>query len=339
MSKQHNLNVYITHFVPPKLTFISLIKSFIKPRLNLAYLRSWARLLKHGTRGNQPWKKDVMTRSRKLDQINRMVYLSRLIESLSNLNVKSLTINIFTNSEEAVESISEAGFNANLKFHVFPKYNQMNQLHNSPWIENDTESPWNLVWEHKALLEKDFKKGNNKSLYLYIENDIMFSQKNLQYWLDEIKLISKYSLIPSFLRVEYDRKNKKWIAIDVFSNGKLSVKTLPKISIGSKLFVQLPNSYSGLYLLNQTQLKTHLASKAFSKSASKELTWWDLGARATSGNQFVSVPRGFSSRHVIKLDRNSLLPDEAVLVHHMPNLYTKTLKLGVKAPCLDDIFV
>jgi hypothetical protein len=268
-----------------------------------------------------------------------MVYLSRLIESLSNLNVKSLTINIFTNSEEVVDTISEAGFKVNLKFHIFSKYNKMNQLHNSPWIENDPESPWNLVWEHKALLEKDFKKGNSKSLYLYIENDILFSQKNLQYWLDEIKVTSKYSLIPSFLRVEFDNRNKRWVAIDIFNNRNLEVKSLPKISIGSKLFVQLPNSYSGLYLLSQSQLRTHLASKAFSKTASKELTWWDLGARATSGNQFVGIPKGFSSRHVIMLDRNSLLPDESVLIHHMPNLYTKTLKLGDKALGLNDIFI
>jgi hypothetical protein len=338
MSKQYDLNVYITHFVPPKSTFISLLKSFIKPRLSLAYLRSWARLLKHGTRGNQPWKKDIMTRSRKHDQINRMVYLSRLIESLSNLNVKSLTINIFTNSNEAAKSISEAGFKASIKYHVFPKYNKMNQFHNSPWIENDSESPWNLVWEHKSLLEKDYKKGNSKSLYLYIENDILFTQQNLQYWIDEIKVTSKYSLMPSFLRVEFDVKNEKWVAIDVFNNTKLNVKSLPRLKIRNKLFVQLPNSYSGLYLLNHSQLKIHIASKAFSKTASKDLTWWDLGARATSGNQFVGVPKGFSSRHVIKLDRKTLIPDESVIVHHMPNLYTKTLKLGANTPGLTDIF-
>lgn len=326
MTEKYDLNVYITHFVPPKITAFNLVKSFVSPRLSNEYFRSWARLLKHGTRGNQPWKKDVMTKSRKTDQLNRMIYLSRLLQSLSNIRVRNLTVNIVTNSEEASQQIISLGFKLELNFHIFPNYNKMNHLHNSPWIEEDPTSPWNLVWEHKKLIKEDFLKGNKNSLYLYIENDILFTQQNLEYWLKENELLNESQLSPSFLRVEFDHQNSQWIAIDVFDDSKISIKDCPKVSDRNFYFVQLPNSYSGLYLLNQNQLEIHLKSKAFSKLESRELTWWDLGARATSGNQFLSIPAGFTSRNVIKVEKDTLAPSMECLVHHLPNLYVRTLK-------------
>lgn len=338
MTEKYDLNVYITHFVPPKPTVLNLIKSFIAPRFSFAYLRSWARLLKHGTRGNQPWKKDVMTKSRQTDQLNRTVYLARLLQSLSGIRTKSLTVNIITNSREAEQQISSMGFNVKLNFHVFSKYNEMNQLHNSPWIEDNPNSPWNLVWEHKKLIGEDFHNGNENSLYLYIENDILFAQQHLEYWLKESSLLSKSQLSPSFLRIEFDHKDRNWIAIDFFGDSKVSIEDCPKISDDDFYFVQLPNSYSGLYLLDQSQLEVHLNSKAFSKSESRELTWWDLGARATAGNQFVDVPVGFTSRNVIKVDKNSLIPSRECLIHHLPNLYIKTLKSKKHIP-YGEIFI
>jgi hypothetical protein len=338
MSKQHDLNVYITHFVPPKSSLGNLIYSFFRPRMSISYCRSWVRLLKHGTRGNQPWKKDVMTWSRKQDQINRMVYLSRLLESLGNLNTKSLTVNIFTNSNSAVQAISELGFQVNLKFHVYPQYNKMNQLNNSPWKENDPKSPWNLVWEHKKFLSDDYKKGNKNSLYLYIENDLLFTQKNLEYWLEHKTKLNKFRLIPSFMLIEYSQKLNKWVPINLMAEGGVDTTSCPKIKANKNLYLQLPNPYTGLYLLDQQMLKVHLNSSAFLKSDSKKLTWWDLGARAASGNQFIGVPKGFNSRNVITLDSQTLIPAPGVLIHHMPNLYTKTLGLEAEGLDLDRVF-
>lgn len=338
MTEKYDLNVYVTHFVPPEPTIFNLVKSFIAPRFSFAYLRSWARLVKHGTRGSQPWKKDVMTKSRNTDQVNRLVYLSRLIESLNNLKLNSLKINIFTNSQEASQSILGFGFPENLSFFVFSNYNKMNQLHNSPWTEGDLTSPWNLVWEHKQLIKDDFLEGNQNSLYLYIENDILFTQHNLEYWLKDSKLLNQSQLSPSFLRVEFDNQSKNWIAIDVFGGTSIYIEDCPKISNSEFHFIQLPNSYSGLYLLDQNQLQVHLESKAFSKTDSRELTWWDLGARATSGNQFVDPPNGFTSRNVIKLERESLFPADGVLVHHMPNLYTKTFQRQTQALAIHELF-
>jgi hypothetical protein len=214
----------------------------------------------------------------------------------------------------------------------------MNQLNNSPWKENDPKSPWNLVWEHKKFLSDDYKKGNKNSLYLYIENDLLFTQKNLEYWLEHKTKLNKFRLIPSFMLIEYSQKLNKWVPINLMAEGGVDTTSCPKIKANKNLYLQLPNPYTGLYLLDQQMLKVHLNSSAFLKSDSKKLTWWDLGARAASGNQFIGVPKGFNSRNVITLDSQTLIPAPGVLIHHMPNLYTKTLGLEAEGLDLDRVF-
>lgn len=336
MTEKYDLNVYITHFVPPKPTIFNLIKSFIAPRFSFAYLRSWARLVKHGTRGNQPWKKDVMTKSRKTDQLNRTVYLARLLQSLSDIRTKSLTVNIITNSKEADQQISSMGFNLKLNFHIFSKYNEMNQLHNSPWIEDNPNSPWNLVWEHKDLLRTDFLKGNRNSLYLYIENDMLFTQQNLDYWISNRTKLDDYGLLPSFMRVEYLVDSDSWVAIDQFKHEQIDPNDCPGVTLGKQRFIQLPNTYSALYLMDMQLVREYLDSNAFLRETSRDLIWWDLGARASMGVQFINVPQGFTSRHVIELNNGVI--SKGALVHHLPNLYSRKLQYLEKYPLVENFF-
>jgi hypothetical protein len=336
VTENYDLNVYITHFVPPKPTILSLIKSFFTPRLSSAYLRSWARLLRHGTRGNQPWKKDVMTKIRKTDQNNRLIYFCRLLQSLASIELRNLTVNIVTNSKEASEQILSLGFDIDLNFHVFPQYNKMNQIHNSPWIEGDPTSPWNLVWEHKDLLKKDSLKGNENSLYLYIENDMLFTQKNLDYWISNRRKLDKFKLIPSFMIVEYSMKKDSWVAINQFKHEQIDPNGCSGVEIGEQRFIELPNTYSAMFLMDLKLLKEYMNSKAFDRAASRELIWWDLGARASMGAQFINIPQGFTSRHVVELSKSGV--SKGALVHHLPNLYTRQLQNSEKYFSVESIF-
>ena len=336
MTENYDLNVYITHFVPPKPTLLNLIVSFFAPRISYEYLRSWARLIKHGTRGNQPWKKDIMTRSRKTDQVNRMMYLSRLLQSLSNIKVRSLSINIVTNNEDTKQQITSLGFDLKLNFHVYTKYNKMNQLHNSPWTEDNPTSPWNLVWEHKDLLRNDSLRGNSNSLYLYIENDLLFTQKNLEYWVLNRSRLDVFKLIPSFVRMEYSLKINSYVAIDQFNHKQTNPNDYPGVDVGELRFVQLPNTYCAMYLMDMKLVQEYLNSSAFHRKASRDLIWWDLGARASMGVQFLNVPDGFTSRHVIELSNGQI--SKGALVHHLPNLYTRKLQHLENYSPIDKLF-
>jgi len=328
-SNQFDLNVYITHFTPPQSKKINWIKYFITSRANVSYLRSWARLLKHGTRGNQPWKKDIMTSVRAKDYKNRYKYLCEVLDELNKLNVKKLNISIFSNSDEVKTELAKLGQLNNIRFYFYEKYCKMNIIHNSPWIYNNLESTWLLTWEHKKIMLDDIKIAGQNSLFLYIENDMKFSQKNLDYWLDAREKLKETKLVPSFIRVEYSDIRRDWLAIDHFGGSSSQFSDLPKFETSEDIFIQLPNPYCAAFLLDLTLAIEYSNSKAFTEKDSREISGWDIGARAAMGLQFVDIPENFTSRHVIPIEKAGeycKIFDSAVL-HHLPNLYCQVTQI------------
>jgi hypothetical protein len=328
-SNQFDLNVYITHFTPPQSKKINWIKYFITSRANVSYLRSWARLIKHGTRGNQPWKKDIMTSVRAKDYKNRYKYLSEVLDELNKLNVKKLNINIFSNSTEVKIELAKLGRLKNLQFYFYEKYTKMNMIHNSPWITNNLESPWLLTWEHKKIMLNDIKIAGQNSLFLYIENDMKFTQKNLDYWIDAREKLKETKLVPSFIRVEYSYIRPGWLAIDHFGGSSSKFSDLPKFESQQNIFIQLPNPYCAAFLLDLTLATEYLNSKAFTEKDSREISGWDIGARAAMGLQFVDIPQNFTSRHVVPIEKTGDYCEifESAVLHHLPNLYCQVSQL------------
>lgn len=322
-SKNYDLNVYITYFTPPKKKNKDWIKYFISSRANVNYLRSWARLFKHGTRGNQPWKKDAMTDVRSRDYKNRYIYLSEVLNELNRIDVNTIVINIFTNSIEVEAELIKLNMTKNVKVYLYEKYSKMNSLHNSPWILNDLESPWLLTWEHKQILLEDIENGNENSLFLYIENDVKFTQSNLDYWLQSRKLLDNTKLIPSYVRVEFSDRQNCLVAIDYLSGRASRISELPQFKIYEKIYVQLNNTYCGTNLMDLKIAKEYANSKVFSEVESRDLIWWDIGARASMGVQFLEVPHNFTSRHVVPVEEDDGHYKVLVsaILHHLPNLY------------------
>jgi hypothetical protein len=338
-SETFNLNVYITHFTPPKTTFLNKVKDFILPRCNTAYLRSWARLLKHRTRGHQPWKKDVMTQVRANDYPNRYKYLSKVLDELASLKVNQLVINIFSNSNEVELELAKIGNYSKVKFHYFTKYNKMNVFNNSPWVYDDERSPWLLTWEHRKILRENVISADRNSLFLYIENDVKFTQRNLDYWIRSRNELLKTRLIPSFTIIEKISDTSEEISVSQFGGKPSSFKNMPKLEVADEVYIQLDNPYCACYLLDKELATEFVNSKAFDEKASRELTWWDIGARAAMGLGFVNPPNGFKSRHVVPVKKAGSyykIQDDAKL-HHLPNLYCQVDEIEKKFLPVDQI--
>jgi hypothetical protein len=217
----------------------------------------------------------------------------------------------------------------------------MNIIHNSPWVYNDLESPWLLTWEHKKIMLTEIKKGDKNSLFLYIENDMKFTQENLNYWLEHRKNLKESKLIPSFVRVEHSSKQNSWLAIDHFGGKPSKNNELPKFESKGKTFVQLANPYCACYLMDLELAEEYANSRAFTEKESRELTWWDIGARAAMGVQFVDVPKNFTSRHVVPIDKAGdycKISNSAVL-HHLPNLYCQVEAIEKNFLSIDKIIL
>lgn len=330
-SRNYILNVYINHYVPPKFSYLNWLKHFVILRCNKDYLRSFARLIKHGTRGNQPWKKDLLTRPRSKDFKNRNAYLLTVIDELNSLNVKKIQINVISNTFEAENDLTSLRILKNVKFHVFPNYKEFNPIRNSPWILEKANSPWFMAWEHKNILAKDVKNvSSDKVLFLYIDNDIRFTQQSLDYWLEHRQTLMEKNLIPGFTLVEFSMPRQCWVSLSTFQGKPFAIEDLPRVTIKSNTYVNLPNPYSACYLLDLDLAEEYINSEAFIESKSRNLTWWDIGARAAMGLTFVNIPKNFSSRLVVpirQLNKDYLILEDAKL-HHMPNIYSRTREIG-----------
>jgi hypothetical protein len=261
-----------------------------------------------------------MTSIRREEQVLRGEHIDKVISEILSLNVKSISIHIHTNSTTETDRLSKKFGNKTLVFHVFPKYSRMNVIHNSPWIEKDSKSPWMLTWRHRSTLKELVEKSKGNNLYLYIENDMLFTQKNLDYWLDSLPLLQKSGFIPSFLRVEYSASRNSWFPMDNLVSERIPIEGYLADS-KNKYFAQLPNTYAGCYLLNDKQAEEFINSDSFDLEKSKARTWWDIGARATIGLQFEKVPEGAKSRYLLPVEGNGISRES--WVHHLPNLYIR----------------
>ena len=337
----YKLNVYITHFVPPKSNMFTKVKQFITSRCNTSYIRSWARLLKYRTRGHQPWKKDAMTQVRANDYPNRYKYLSKVLDELADLKVNQLVVNIFSNSNEVELELAKFGNYSKVKFHYFTKYNKMNVFNNSPWVYDDERSPWLLTWEHRKTLREDLILADGNSLFLYIENDVKFNQANLDYFVRSRNELLKNGLIPSFTLIEKISDTSEEISVSQFGGRPSRFKDMPKLEVVDEIYVQLDNPYCACYLLDKELATEFVNSKAFDEKTSRELTWWDIGARAAMGLGFVNPPTGFKSRHVVpvkKADNYYQIKEEAKL-HHLPNIYSQVVASGNNYLVVDKIII
>jgi hypothetical protein len=332
---EYKLNVIITNFVPPPISWKKLFYDYVAQRLTFEYFLSWARLLKHGTRGNQTWKLDVMTIPRRKRDKFREDYLAQVIKNFESLDFKALNIHVFSNKDFPYNPIRKS---TSLSVYVYDCYKEMNQLNNSPWLEDDVASPWNLLWEHKEIL-KNFAgdRSEEKTLYLVSENDIFLSRENFEYWILNREITKRSGFIPSFVLVEYSQSSKAWLCPSIHNKKEVDLSKWSRVKIQGSEYLQVPSLYAGFFILDRRLLEEYVLSDAIDPVKSKSLTWWDKGARSAMGLQFVNIPSGFPDRYLIKVtdDRQDL--EVGALAHHLPNLYVSVPEVSVNFPSISEL--
>ena len=334
--KDYELQVFITHFIPPRISKTQHLTDFIRPRLTLEYLRSWARLIKHGTRGHQPWKRDIMTKPRAKRAEFREEYLAQVISGLEQIDLKKLVIHIFSNQDF---SYSPLNTKTQVRMHKFENYNSMSSLNNSPWVVKDKKNPWLLAWENRPLLRSFAESGSTDAkqiLYLIMENDTRITKENLQYWLEYREKLKPLSLIPSFLLVEFTRVSRKWVLTSLHDKKKIKIEDWKRFKFRDLSCLCIPGLFCNVFILDQELLTEYVSSSAIDFEKSRELTWWDSGARAAMGLQFINIPTGFTDRHVFGFNRDGMGFHSGAMVHHLPNLYASVAELAANFPDIEE---
>lgn len=182
---------------------------------------------------------------------------------------------------------------------------------------NNNPEPNLLPWFCFDILKQ---KYNNKSFshYLFLEDDILISSKNINYWLCSREILKRYKLIPAFLRCEF-YKNQIF-SVDNISS--ININKVPKIISNSKKngFLNLKYPYHAACLMDNDLMKEYTTSNlinidyGFHHRIMKKL--YPIKELANIIIGYINVPTGFFNRYCLPfLDRNKI-PSYSIIRHY-----------------------
>lgn len=114
------------------------------------------------------------------------------------------------------------------------------------------DDPYKLTWNCRKLM---FSQRNKYEIFIFGEDDIIFSKKNFNYWLKYKDLCIRNCFNLGFLRTEIKKKSKLLHSTDQVSRIKYYVD-LCKIR-----FAKLENSYCALWIYDQEEFKKFIKTK------------------------------------------------------------------------------
>jgi hypothetical protein len=176
--------------------------------------------------------------------------------------------------------------------------------------------PYLLPWAHFTVFRRLYAEDASISHFMYIEDDTLVTRDAIEYWVEWHAVLNPVRLIPSFLRVEKKRDDDRWYSTDCIQPVRIS--NASKASLDDKIvFVNLPNPYQGMYLLDRALMGEHLSGS----SSGPDFGPWPIREKAAQGLTFANPPTGFSSRNVVPYLPGARNIDERCFVHHLPNNY------------------
>ena len=176
--------------------------------------------------------------------------------------------------------------------------------------------PYFLTWAHFTIFKKYLLSDLNISHFMYLEDDIKITPHNINYWLRGRHELRESGLYPSFIRYEVNHVDRGHYATDITQ--QLQLKKLAKIQLSSDyVFLNSPQPYQGMYLMDQEMMTEFLNSPA----SSPDFGIWHIREKATQALTFVDVPKPFTSRNLMGYNLSKKNIDSGALIQHLPGNY------------------
>ena len=233
----------------------------------------------------------------------RLVYLEAMVEHFTQL-CEDVEVFIVTNAnpnngEQKLldDVLKEKGF----KYHFFTPIG--------------IGHPFLLTWSHFDVFKKLINDGSI-SHFMYLEDDLLVTKDNFDYWQDSLQTLQPLGLIPSFFRIEKKKSDSKWYSSDV--KERFLFRKLPKVYKNQDYaFINLPHPYQGMYLLTRELMIEHLNSP----SSNPDFGIWGIRERAGHGLTFQNIPNWCTSRNFLGFNVKTGRLDPRSFIHHLPNNY------------------
>jgi len=242
------------------------------------------------------------------------------------------------NLKKTLNQISSYRFKKNLTIITSPLENShrkelnkilRSKINNYQILEIKNLPDYNLLpWYSLNVMRQYFKKKSN-SHFLYLEDDILISDKNIFYWIYFRNILKKFGLIPGFLRYE---KNKN-TTFSVDNPKKIKISKNPHIySLNKKFgFINSKYPYHAMYLMDRELMKNYLTSNAvkfdfaFHNKSIKSL--YPIKEQLNISYAYINVPKGFHNRMMIPFNHRKEILNYC-LVKHNEIKYSKSNKLN-----------
>lgn len=235
---------------------------------------------------------------------SRLLYLDRVSDDFGDLGAEVfVTIVTNTKNPEELKKLESVIAGKGFDFQFF--------------IPDVLGHPLLLTWAHFPVF-KELLKDGSFTHFMYLEDDILITRKNMMYWVEGRDLLKPFGLIPSFLRVEKKVNSDRWFSSDC--SHPFYIYALPRIEVKKNLgFINFPELYQGMYLLDRELLQEHLGGPTYSPNAGV----WGIQEKAAQGVTFANVPQGFTTRNLVPYKVDSCQVDDRCLIHHIPNNYAQ----------------
>ena len=170
--------------------------------------------------------------------------------------------------------------------------------------------PYYLTWRNRAYIEKTI---GDYDIQMYMEDDILFLDRTLNYWMKykQICIDNNYNL--GFLRVENDARSGKWYYSDL--------KKVPGTTVtinGKRFVINDVNPYCGFWIYDKQELSRFINSKEWRF----EIEGYRTREMSAIGWHGVRMSRYKGT--IIPVTETSdgrWVPIDECHVHHLPNNY------------------
>ncbi len=261
----------------------------------------------------------------------RVKYLTEVLDNLSSFSF-SVNVTIISNNLPVDFKL------------VLGNYNLSNsQLTIDVFAPFGLGHPLLLAWSHYSVFKEKIL-DESYTHFLYLEDDIKFTEKNFNYWVQKREQFSYENVFPAFFRYEINPENV-FYSTDVLSPISLYDCKIVKSDLG-EYFINIPFSYQAMYLYDRSLMNEFLNSSDFnpdfehtvSNSIIKPATF-KIREKAALGLTYINVPSGFWTRTFLPYDFNLNRISEECLIHHIPNNYVLDLNNEIGNVKLNSVFL
>ena len=241
------------------------------------------------------------------------------------INLQKICANI--NSFKFSKNVSIITNNINKINHNFLKKKLKNKLKNFNIIKiKNIPEPNLLPWYCLDFMKKSYK-DKSFSHFLYLEDDILINENNINYWIFARKILKKFNFIPAFLRCE--NNGKRLFSVD---NPKpIKIKNTPRILSTSEKFgfLNLRYPYHASCLMDRDLMKEYTKSKLvgidYGLSHNIMKTLYPIKELANIIIGYINVPKGYYNRFFLPFINSNKIPNYCI-IKHIDNKYIKIKK-------------